>query len=349
MALPTHIAESFNRQADASLMLGSPFMALVCRSMADRLQPNSLFAKCIGEWKGNPKDDALPLRAAGGLHAVARSGRCSPLSAVYPPRAADPETVWEGILAAIDQEDVFLTAYLDGPPQTNEVARSNAILGGCLFIAGKTGRPLELFEIGSSAGLNLSFDRYGYDLGPGRWGPADAPVQIASRWEGKAPSLKTPLTISARSGCDVKPVDPSSPSDRDRLLSYIWPDQFERLARVEAALAVAAQSQIRVERADAAEWLEKRLSGGGARGRTRVVFHSAVWDYLPTDTKERLKTTIRKAGAGATADAPLAWLSVEPDEIDGSAAIRATVWPSGTTHHLSRSDHHGRWAKWQAG
>ena len=123
------------------------------------------------------------------MHALARSGRCPPLSAVYPPHAADPDAVWAGIEAAIEQEDAFLGAYLDGPPQTNEVARSNAILGGCLFIAGKTGTPLELFEIGSSAGLNLSFDRYGYDLGVGRWGLVDAPVQIASRWEGDPPSL----------------------------------------------------------------------------------------------------------------------------------------------------------------
>ena len=347
MALPPNIVESFNQQAEASIMLGSPFTALVCRLIADRLQPDSLFARRIGAWKGNPKDEALSLRAAGGLHAVARSGRCPALSSVYPPHAADADAVWEGIAAAIIQEDNFLTAYLDGPPQTNEVARSNAILGGCLFIAGKTERPLELFEIGSSAGLNLSFDCYGYDLGLGRWGSVDAPVRIASRWEGKAPSVTTPLTIAARSGCDLKPVYTSSPSDRDRLLSYIWPDQFERLARIEAALSVAAQSRIRVERADAAEWLEKRLSVGGATGRTRVVFHSAVWSYLDPDTKERLKTAIRSAGSRARADAPVAWLSVEPDDIDGSAAIRATIWPDGTTHHLGRSDHHGRWARWE--
>ena len=224
-------------------MLGSPFTALVCRLLADRLEPDSLFARRIGGWKGNAKDDALPLSAVGGLHALARSGRCPALSAVYPPHAADPDAVWTGIEAAIEQEDAFLAAYLDGPPQTNEVARSNAILGGCLFIAGKTGTPLELFEIGSSAGLNLSFDRYGYDLGLGRWGSVDAPVQIASRWEGEAPALTTPLTITARSGCDVKPIDPGSASDRDRLLSYIWPDQFERLARIDAALSLAARSR----------------------------------------------------------------------------------------------------------
>ena len=347
MPLPANIAENFDRQAEASVMLGSPFTALACRLLAEKLEPDSLFAGRIGGWEGNAKDDALPLRAVGGLHALARSGRCPLLSAVYPPHAADPDAVWQGIVAGISREDAFLAAYLDGPPQTNEVARSNAILGGCLFIAGKTGTPLELFEIGSSAGLNLSFDRYGYALGLGRWGSVDAPVQIASRWEGEAPALTTPLTITARSGCDVKPIDPGSASDRDRLLSYIWPDQFERLARIDAALSLAARSRIRVERADAAEWLERRLAADGPAGRTRVVFHSAVWSYLPTTTKDRLKATIRGAGAKATADAPIAWLSVEPDDIDGSAAIRATIWPDGTTHHLGRSDHHGRWAKWQ--
>jgi hypothetical protein len=347
MALPTHIAESFHGQADACVMLGSPFTALVCRLLADRLEPDSLFARRIGGWEGNPKDDALPLRAVGGLHALARSGRCPPLSAAYPPHVAEPDAVWAGVLAAIEREDAFLSAYLDHPPQTNEVARSNAILGGCLFIAGTTGLPLELYEIGSSAGLNLAFDRYRYDLGIGEWGAADAPVRIASRWEGDAPSLTTPLTILARAGCDAKPIDPRSPADRDRLLSYIWPDQFERLARIEAALALAAQSGLRVERADAADWLEKRLAAAGTTGRARVVFHSAVWSYLSAATKERLKTMIRNAGATATAAAPIAWLSVEADGIDGSAAIRVTIWPAGTMHHLGRADYHGRWTSWQ--
>jgi hypothetical protein len=347
MALPADIAANFHQQAEACVMLGSPFTALLCRLLADRLELDSHFAKRIGEWKGNAKDDALPLRAVGGLHALARSGRCPLLSTAYPPHTAGPDTVWAGVEAAIESEDGFLAGYLDSPPQTNEVSRSNAILGGCLFIAERTRLPLQLFEIGSSAGLNLAFDRYRYDLGVGQWGASDAPVQIISRWDGDPPSLTTPLTIAGRAGCDRKPIDPRSSTDRERLLSYIWPDQFARLERIEAALALAAESQVHVERSDAADWLEKQLAVGGAPGRVRVVFNSAVWSYLPADTKDRLKTAIRNAGANAVADAPVAWLGVEPDEIDGSAAIRATIWPDGATHHLGRSDHHGRWARWQ--
>src|SRR5262245_22351343 len=123
------------------MTLGSPFTALVCRLLAQRLGTGSAFAERIASWVGDPRDDVLPLRAAAARHAVARSGRCPPLSTAYPPHPTDPDRVWMGIAAAIAQEDAFLAGYLDSPPQTNEVARSNAILGGCLFIAGATGLP----------------------------------------------------------------------------------------------------------------------------------------------------------------------------------------------------------------
>ena len=105
-------------------------------------------------------------------------------------------------------------------PQTNEVSRSNAILGGCLHIAARTKQPLDIHEIGSSAGLNLNFDRYHYDLGGREWGSADAAVKIVSPWEGEGnlPPLDAPLTVSSRQGCDLNPLDVSDESARERLL-----------------------------------------------------------------------------------------------------------------------------------
>ncbi len=346
MTLPVTIQEHFRGQVRACEELGSPFTALLCRLIADRLEPDGPFARRIATWPGDARADGLSLRAVGGLHAVARSGRCAALSAIYPPHKADADAVWSGVSAAIAQEDAFLSAYLDGPPQTNEVARSNVVLGGCLHIAAVTGLPLELLEIGSSAGLNLGFDRYRYEFGAGQWGPDDRPVRIATRWEGAGPDLATPLAVVARAGCDLRPIDPAAPADRERLLSYIWPDQSERLARAEAALALAAKSGTRVERADAGDWLANRLAAPASPHRARVVFHTIVWPYLPDPTKTKLKTAIREAGARATADAPLAWLAMEPDEVDGSAAIHVTIWPTGKTLMMGRTDFHGRWTRW---
>ncbi|CAN5186869.1 DUF2332 domain-containing protein [soil metagenome] len=348
MPLPAAIVDHFHDQAKASEELGSQFTALLCRQIADRLDPaQSRFGQRIAAWPSTLRDDALSLRAAGGLHALARSGRVPALTAAYPPNPTDPAALWAAVVAAIAAEDAFLFSYLDSPPQTNEVARSSVILGGCLHIARETGLPLEVYEIGSSTGLNLAFDRYRYDLGAGAWGAAASPVTIASRWEGDLPPVERTLTIAARAGCDVRPLDPGSPTDRARLISYIWPDQALRLARTHAALTLAAQCPWRVVRADAAEWVREGLQRTPASGVTRVIFHTVVWPYLPLATRDSITHSIHAAGAAATASTPLAWLSMEPDEDKGSAAVRLTIWPSGKTRHLGRADFHGRWVKWE--
>lgn len=348
MALPKGVAESFARQAAACDALGSPFTARICRLLAERLDPASEFGRRITAWPGSPGEDALALRAAGGLNALARSGRCAALTVAYPPNMVDDTALWAALREAIAAHDSFLAGYLDSPPQTNEVARSNAILGGCLCVAAATGKPLEVLEIGSSAGLNLAFDRYRYDLGGGRaWGAPDAAVRIAARWEGDPPPLDAPLMVARRAGCDLAPLDPAAPRDRERLLSYVWPDQSERIARTVAALGLAAEDARHVERADAASWIEARLGEPAPTGHARVIFHTIVWQYLPRATRERIEAAIGAAGRAATVDTPLAWLTVEADGRTDSAAIGLTLWPSGAGIRLGRADFHGRWTRWE--
>lgn len=345
MTLPAPIADAFRRQAEACRDLGSPLNALVCDLLCDRLTDAGAFGGRIHRWPGEPVAEALALRSCGGLHALARSGRCPALTEVYPPATASPEAMRRGIAAALAGHDGFLAGYLDSPPQTNEVARSGLLLGGCLAIAGATGLPLEILEIGSSAGLNLGFDRYHYDLGDGRtWGDAASPVTIRTCWEGGGPADAI-LRIAGREGCDRNPLDPASAADRERLLSYVWPDQIERLARIDAALAVAADAGWTVARADAADWVENRFARPAA-GRVRVLMHTIVWQYLPAEVQRRIEAALDTAGAAATAEAPIAWLRVEPDGLPGSAGIRLTLWPGGETRLLGRADYHGRWARW---
>jgi hypothetical protein len=256
------------------------------------------------------------------------------------------EALWAAVAFAIATEDAFLTARLESPPQTNEVARSSAILGGCLTIAEVSRMPLEILEIGSSSGLNLGFDRYSYDFGAATWGPPKAPVRILSRWEGNTPPIDAPLAVVARRGSDVAPLDPGSASDRERLISYVWPDQTERLARIRGALDLAARHGIRVEQADAADWIEARLGEGPTAGRARVILHTIVWPYLDATARARITSAISAAGRVATPEAPLAWLSVEPDGEARSANIRLTLWPGAATVSLGRADFHGRWVRW---
>ncbi|MFI4997523.1 MAG: DUF2332 family protein, partial [Hyphomicrobiales bacterium] len=154
-----------------------------------------------------------------------------------------------------------------------------------------------------------------------------------------------PLAIVARAGCDISPLDPTSSTDRARLLSYIWPDQTQRLARIEAALDMAASVPWRIERADAGEWVERHLGTRPQGGRMRVLVHSIMWQYMAQETQARINRTLAEAAAAASPDAPLAWLRLEPDGPSNGAALSLDLWPGGRRLALGRADYHGRWVR----
>jgi hypothetical protein len=345
----TPALDNFAGQAKACAALGSPFTARLCRMLPNVLDERTGFGRAVLGWPDSARADALALRVCGGLHALRRRIGADLLAPVYPPHDVPDHELFDALAAAIAQHDKFLLAYLDSPPQTNEVARSGIILAGMTEVVRVTGQPLETLEIGASAGLNLGFADYRYDLGNGRrWGRADAPLTLACDWQGAVPEL-VDISVAARAGCDRNPLDASNPEHRARLTSYVWPDQEARLARIEAALAHAARIGTKVELADAARWLEQRLAQEQPAGTTRVVYHSIVWQYLPEATAARAAAAIAAAGTRATPKRPLAHLSIEsdhgPDFADG-ASMKLTLWPDGLTREIARADFHGRWVRW---
>lgn len=160
----------FEMQAKGCDGLGSPFTAKLCRTLASLLDCKTQTGKRVLDWQGDPRDDALALRLCGGLHALVLSGADPQLAAIYPPHNVDHETMLRALTEAIERNDATLSRALDSPPQTNEIARSGMLLPGFLTIAHETGLPLSLHEIGSSAGLNLLFDRFFYRYGDTEWG-----------------------------------------------------------------------------------------------------------------------------------------------------------------------------------
>lgn len=339
------IRQSFRRQAKACDDLGSPFTARLCTLAAERLTGQTRVGATVLGWPGNPDGtgDALALRLAGTLHALVRSGADRQLAAVYPPNAADDDTLFAAVEAALRRDEPFILDRLTSAPQTNEVRRSSALLPGFLTIAAVTGKPLVLSEVGASAGLNLQWDRYSYQLGGFHWGKASA-VELAPRWEGPPPP-QAAIEITERAGCDLYPLDPASEDDRLRLFSYIWADQQDRLDRTAAALEMATESGLKVEKADAIDWLQKRLATPRSR-LTHVIYHTIAWQYLPPALKAEGEALIAEAGARATEAAPLARLQLEADGKPEGAALLLSVWPTGETREIGRADFHGRWVKW---
>jgi hypothetical protein len=287
--------------------------------------------------KDDPAPSALALRLLGAVHRIVLRGDAPRLAAHYPSAGGRPSHAWPPFVEVLRDHRDELRRLVDRPVQTIEPGRCAGLLGGFLEVARLTGLPLRLLEVGASAGLNLRFDRYRYELGDHTWGPAGSRVRIPVRHTGPRPPLDVPLDIAARAGCDPQPVDPRTEEGRLTLLSYVWADQPIRVERLRAALALATEIDVRVERARAAEWIEARLAEPAPDVAT-VVFHSIVMQYLPEDERERFERAV--GGAAGT----VAWLRMEP--ADDMTEVRLTL--GGEERLLARAGYHGDPLEWVA-
>jgi hypothetical protein len=343
---------ALRRQAAQCLSFGSPFNAALIAAAADALARTSLLSDILNHHSLDTMPTALPFRLAGALHAAVLSGQDAELADKYPRTGypGDGNAAWNAAEDFIARNPDWLDEWLKLPPQTNEIARSAGLFAGILAIAGRHRLPLELLELGASAGLNLNMERFHYQPNGWHWG-AESPVRIDSQWLGGAPPYLGPVTIQERAGCDQYPLDVTDPKDRLRLSAYVWPDQPDRLARLRAAMDLAVVHGTRVERADAADWIEQRLAKR-ASGCTTVVYHSIFQHYPPRDVRARVAVAIRGAGAKATNESPLAWLRFEFDgsdgrEIDNPRCILDLMeWPGGDHRVLAEVDSHGRFVRW---
>src|SRR5262249_44503402 len=160
------------------------------------------------------------------------------------------------------------------------------------------------------------------------WGNPRAALELVPEWSGNAPAVDVELRIASRQGCDLAPIDISSSGERARLLSYVWPDQAERLHRVEIAIATALAEPTRIDAGEAAEWVEEKLPPvDAARDGGRVLFHSVFWNYLPAPAQRRIESQVARCAAAATAARPFGWLRFELDPADGQAALQLAHWP----------------------
>lgn len=336
------IREAFRTQAAFCVASGSPLTGEVCAALAERMDRKTRTGAAILDWAGDPMADALMMRITGGLNALARSGGDPALSALYHSRSGDFPGQISRVLAEWDD---WLLPWLDGPPQTNEVARAGALWPGIMAVAARFGPNVELLELGASAGLNLNLDRFGYVLGGVAAGDPASGVQLRPDWHGKPPVF-APVAVTSRAGVDQNPLDVSKPEVVERLMAFVWPDQDARVARISAAIALAQANPSPITKADAADWLEDRLARPQSKGVTRIVYHSIVLQYVTPEGRARIGAAMQRAGASATEERPLAWLSYEFASVAPAAELRLTLWPDGENRLLGQAHPHGAVIDW---
>ena len=210
---------------------------------------------------------------------------------------------------AADGEELRRT-MLGRATQTNEPARCTALLPALAAIDG----PLALVEVGASAGLCLYPDRYGYSYDGRPVGPP-SPVQLRCTTSGAMPLPAALPEVIARIGVDLNPLDVTDPADLGWLRALVWPGpvEAERLRRLDAAAAIAAQEPPTLLAGDLIDRLPDALALV-PDGATPVVLHTATLPYVPTARRAEFIDRVRRL--------PVRWVAQE-----GAGVVPGTGQP----------------------
>lgn len=346
------LAERMLRPADALLRSGrSPLYEVLMRGAAVDLAGGGVVAELF-DGVPTPPGSVPALRLMAALHRVVLAGDAAKLAEYYPSvggRRA-PDGAWPVAAEVLRDRFAQIRDLLGRRVATGEPDRAPVLYGGLLWLTERHELPIRLLELGACAGLNLVVDRFGLRVGRALLGDGASPLIFEEPWIGSpvddASRAARALRIEARAGCGPAPLDPASAEDRLTLRSFVWPDEPQRLARLDAALAIAAADPSAVADRAAGRWLAPLLAAP-RDGQLTVIWQSALRRDIAEHGWAEIDQTVRSAGRAATTRAPLAWLVLGPGHGPASGfRLTATTWPGGHTTQLADTGAHGLPVHW---
>jgi hypothetical protein len=277
----------------------------------------------------------------------------------------------------LTQRQPLLALIATRSTQTNEVGRCAILLPAISRIAASYGGavPLSLLDLGTSAGLNLLFDRYRYRYreddegnqgGEGRvleTGDGASGVSLECRVRGpldQLPTLALP-PMADRAGLDLSPIDAASEDEALWLRACLWPDNLTRFSRLQAALELwrTTAERPRLVQGDMVDDLAPVAATVGDDGPL-VLFHSWVAAYLTEERQRDLVQAVQQVGLTRPVHHLYAELPFEtpglptPEGPDGRAGSHAAtalvhIGPDGAPPERWGNVHpHGNWLRWFA-
>ncbi len=317
------VRRAFERQIEPCETSGSPLYAATCRALAvsDDLLADAVQGHDVGHH---------PIRVLAALHYLALADGIDP---------------WADPAATIAEHRDWIAGFVSTQRvQTNEVQRSWCLVPAFLSL----GAPrLDLLELGSSAGLNLVWDRYLHRYAAGARGPDSAPLALGGEERAPVPAalLTRSVEVVRRRGVDLDPVDAASEDGARLLRCFTWADQQQRLDRLDRALVALRADPPELIRGDYVtllpELLEDRVDDA-----LLVVFQTASTQYLRAERYAELKETLARARK------PLAWISTrsereEETSFTGGFELEVALWPDRHPSLVARMGYHGQWLEWR--
>ena len=222
-------------------------------------------------------DWRYPLQLFSGLHYLVLAGRAS----------------WEDVEGALRGEADFLREWVATERvQTNEPRRCWWLVPCFLEVTRRTGAEVfDCVELGCSAGLNLLWDRYGYEYVAGA---LDGSPIFSGEERGRPVPLAALPRVRSRVGVDLAPPDVRTDEGVRLLKSFVWAGQGQRLADLDAAVEVWRRDPPEIVAGDLVDELPSLL----ARRRddaVLLVWETAVLGYLPEERREQARALLAEA------------------------------------------------------
>lgn len=325
----------------------APLYSRISGALADWPALEDLFAEA-------PDPARVPVNLFAAVHYLLLAEPDAPLARFYPNLAGagtdpgDPVPEFLDFCAerAADLRELVATRL----PQTNEIGRAPLLVAG---LGALPPGPRAQLDLGASAGLNLMLDRLAYSDGHGVLGDSALVLDCVVRPSGRrlADGL---AVIRSRLGLDANPLDLTDPDDARWLEACVWPDQADRFARLQRAIALFLADPIPLRRGDAVADLASTVAELG--DGVPVITTSWMLCYLERERQREFVTVLDALGAEHDLD----WVWVEspvvvpvlpvPAELVGSdvTVLGYSSWRGGrrTNRALARCHPHGYWLTW---
>jgi hypothetical protein len=257
----------------------------------------------------------------------------------------DPESAAERVVDVLNAAPGLVRDELGRSTQTNEPGRS-AVIQAVVADVASGAKEINLIEVGTSAGINLYFDRF----------------TVRDHDDGRALTLVcedvTPIDRSrplpevlTRVGIDPNPLDLSNEEDRLWLKACLWPEQRRRHDRFDAIVAAKPSwPDLTMLRGRAMDRLNDAFEFVDPSALT-VIMNTWTAFYFTDDERAEYFSEVSRRCAHDN----VAWLSIESTmvkwphvEVDAQAGQRAAsqvvvTRSGGSPVRWGWCHAHGRW------
>ena len=295
------LAEVYRRFGEVEAAGASPLYERVAVALSESEEA----LRAIEAAPARRRHPALILAA---LHDLALAGRAPALAAAYATADGDA-AAGAAIDTLLRMTDSVVAVAARRRMRTDESGHGAVLYPAIAEAAHRLGtHAVGLVDVGCSAGLNLNVDRVGITYSNGQLlGDPASPVQLTCSIVGDRPVPTRAIPeVVARIGIDVDPLDVTDADDARWLRACISPDQPERIARLDAEMALAATTPPLLLRGDAVEVLPDAVARVPADALP-VVTTTWALSRFPLESRSRFLQRLEEAAAGR----PVAWVSAE--------------------------------------